>query len=194
MGLEANAYNLATSNALVCSSPTPLVSRQLWLGWERDEWTRAFVYSEFRMKPSLRFAVLERDGFRCVYCGASASNGLHVDHLDPSSKGGEDDFYNFVTACQDCNLGKSNHELGGHARIAIDDAVHTSNVQRSLELLRHMADVVSAVAPDDLRSFASDLPSPFWPRNGEWLGFVQYELDQYVKRSTANVISFESSK
>lgn len=54
-----------------------------------------------------RFEVLERDGFRCRYCGAEASEArLHVDHRHPRSRGGSDKFWNLVTACADCNLGK----------------------------------------------------------------------------------------
>lgn len=55
-----------------------------------------------------RYAVLERDSFRCRYCGAAAESGavLHVDHRMPVSRGGSDDFANLVTACADCNLGK----------------------------------------------------------------------------------------
>lgn len=55
----------------------------------------------------LRYAVLERDGYRCRYCGADASEAkLHVDHRTPVSAGGPDEFRNLLTACQDCNLGK----------------------------------------------------------------------------------------
>ena len=41
----------------------------------------------------LRFKVLKRDNFKCVYCGKSPANNsnveLHVDHIVPWSKGGE---------------------------------------------------------------------------------------------------------
>jgi hypothetical protein len=57
----------------------------------------------------LRFKVFLRDGFRCRYCGLCVDDGavLHVDHVYPKSKGGEDTLENLVTACVDCNLGKS---------------------------------------------------------------------------------------
>lgn len=55
----------------------------------------------------LRYAVLERDGYRCRYCGADAADAkLHVDHRMPVAKGGTNDYANLVTACVDCNLGK----------------------------------------------------------------------------------------
>lgn len=54
-----------------------------------------------------RFQVLERDGFRCRYCGTSGSAGeLHVDHVMPVSRGGSDDMNNLVASCHACNLGK----------------------------------------------------------------------------------------
>lgn len=57
---------------------------------------------------SLRFVVLERDGFRCQYCGGSSQDGytLHVDHRLPRSKGGKTDKENLITACSLCNRGK----------------------------------------------------------------------------------------
>ena len=57
-----------------------------------------------------RFEILERDKFRCTYCGRSAKeNGvvLHVDHIHPKSKGGSNDPENLPTACKDCNYGKA---------------------------------------------------------------------------------------
>ena len=57
---------------------------------------------------SLRFAVLNRDNFHCVYCGRGAEDGakLQVDHVYPRSKGGKDTMENLVTACWECNMGK----------------------------------------------------------------------------------------
>lgn len=55
-----------------------------------------------------RYMVFERDGYTCQYCGAKApSVELHVDHIVPVSKGGTSDMSNLVTACAECNLGKS---------------------------------------------------------------------------------------
>lgn len=61
-------------------------------------------------KPSLtrRFSILQRDGHRCVYCGRGSSTAeLVVDHVIPISAGGADDASNMVTACFECNAGKS---------------------------------------------------------------------------------------
>jgi hypothetical protein len=64
----------------------------------------------------LRFLVLQRDGFRCRYCGRGPEDGtvLHVDHVVPKAQGGRDDMDNLVTACRECNLGKSDVLLEAH--------------------------------------------------------------------------------
>lgn len=64
-----------------------------------------------RRKPvakRLRFEVLRRDNHTCRYCGASAPDvRLAVDHVIPVVLGGTDDPSNLVTACVECNGGKT---------------------------------------------------------------------------------------
>lgn len=59
---------------------------------------------------SMRYRVLSRDKFRCVACGASpAKDGsveLHVDHIHPWSRDGQNVEENLRTLCFKCNLGK----------------------------------------------------------------------------------------
>lgn len=56
----------------------------------------------------LRFEILRRDGYTCRYCGAKAPDvALEVDHVIPQALGGGDTPNNLVTACEDCNSGKS---------------------------------------------------------------------------------------
>lgn len=57
--------------------------------------------------PSVRMKVLVRDGFRCVYCGATGSDEkIEVDHVIPVAKGGNSHIDNLVTCCFPCNRGK----------------------------------------------------------------------------------------
>lgn len=64
------------------------------------------------MSLRIRFAVLERDGFRCRYCGATPQDvQLVVDHVVSIADGGSSDMDNLVTACQPCNAGKGRHSL-----------------------------------------------------------------------------------
>lgn len=56
----------------------------------------------------LRFEILRRDNHACRYCGATAPGvKLTVDHVIPVVLGGSDDPTNLVTACTECNGGKT---------------------------------------------------------------------------------------
>jgi hypothetical protein len=55
-----------------------------------------------------RFEVLRRDENTCQYCGQKAPDvPLQIDHVIPVALGGSDSPSNLVTACRDCNSGKS---------------------------------------------------------------------------------------
>jgi 5-methylcytosine-specific restriction endonuclease McrA len=70
--------------------------------------------AEKKRKPistGTRFDILNRDGFRCKYCGRTAEEDnvkLHVDHIVPVSAGGKNTESNLATSCQECNMGKGN--------------------------------------------------------------------------------------
>jgi hypothetical protein len=50
---------------------------------------------------------LERDNFRCQYCGKNGKDvSLEVDHIIPKAEGWTDDFDNLITCCRECNIGK----------------------------------------------------------------------------------------
>lgn len=55
-----------------------------------------------------RFEVFKRDGFVCQYCGSHPPAAiLEPDHIDPVVNGGGNEMDNLITACFDCNRGKS---------------------------------------------------------------------------------------
>lgn len=64
--------------------------------------------SEGSIRPhipeSLRNAVYERDGHKCVTCGTTSS--LSLDHIIPFSLGGPDTFDNLQAMCRSCNSRK----------------------------------------------------------------------------------------
>lgn len=65
-----------------------------------------------------RFEVFKRDSFKCQYCGQSAPDViLHVDHIHPVSKGGDNNIMNLITSCQGCNSGKSDRLLTDNTAI-----------------------------------------------------------------------------
>lgn len=56
----------------------------------------------------LRFEIFRRDNHTCRYCGAAAPDvPITVDHVIPVALGGTDEATNLVTACGDCNSGKT---------------------------------------------------------------------------------------
>lgn len=60
------------------------------------------------MTPSLRLAVLQRDGHTCQSCGARAPEAkLHVDHKTAIANGGKTVMDNLQTLCEPCNLAKA---------------------------------------------------------------------------------------
>jgi 5-methylcytosine-specific restriction endonuclease McrA len=73
----------------------------------------AKYYKRLQVKRNVsarvRHQILERDGFKCLDCGASPADGalLEIDHTIPISKGGSNDPSNLRTLCSDCNRGKS---------------------------------------------------------------------------------------
>jgi len=56
------------------------------------------------ISKTLRYKILERDGFKCRACGAT--NCLEIDHIVPRSKGGATMERNLQVLCADCNRGK----------------------------------------------------------------------------------------
>lgn len=64
------------------------------------------------LSKKIRFEIFKRDSFTCQYCGGKAPEiVLQCDHIEPVSKGGTDDILNLITACSDCNSGKSDRRL-----------------------------------------------------------------------------------
>lgn len=113
----------------------------------------------------VRFEVLRRDGNRCRYCGASAADGavLTIDHVTPVALGGSDDPSNLVTACRDCNAGKTS--------AAPDEAI-VADV--AADALRWAAAMKRAAAEfDDYRGQVDRVASAVrdeWMRELDWRG------------------------
>lgn len=64
------------------------------------------------ISKKLRFEIFKRDAFSCQYCGATPPDViLHVDHIHPVSKGGDNSMDNLITSCSGCNHGKMDIEL-----------------------------------------------------------------------------------
>lgn len=56
--------------------------------------------------------IYKRDNYTCQYCNSQpGTERLTVDHVIPRSRGGHSDWYNCVSACEECNKKKGNRLL-----------------------------------------------------------------------------------
>lgn len=60
-----------------------------------------------RLPDALRYQILKRDDYRCVWCGMDKSGTiLEIDHIIPLCNGGLTEINNLRTLCHSCNVGK----------------------------------------------------------------------------------------
>ncbi len=77
----------------------------------------------------LRNQILERNGYTCQQCGASAHDmddlnpgrkvRLHIDHIVPLSQGGTNDPDNLRVLCSNCNQGRGNVQMPSETAVNI---------------------------------------------------------------------------
>lgn len=105
------------------------------------------------LRQSVRFEVFKRDSFCCQYCGKAAPDVvLNCDHIKPVAKGGTNDILNLITACFDCNSGKSDKELSDQSALAkqkrqLDEL---NEKREQLELLQKYRESVSSIDDDKI--------------------------------------------
>lgn len=106
--------------------------------------------------PSLsvrtRFEVFKRDRFVCTYCGGHPPDVLlEVDHVVPRAAGGSDEIDNLVTACWNCNRGKSDRLLDEGDRPTVSPKTVAAMEERLtqakayVELLGQLSNVTEAM-------------------------------------------------
>lgn len=69
------------------------------------------------ISTALRVQILERDNYTCQMCGRTVWDEgvkLHIDHIKPFSKGGDNSPNNLQVLCSDCNHGKYNKDYLKH--------------------------------------------------------------------------------
>lgn len=110
-----------------------------------------------------RFDVFKRDEFTCQYCGRRPPEvTLEVDHIHPRAMGGDDDQMNLVTACADCNRGKSAKVLGSYVPRPDTDMAWLEMQQELAELKRYNE---AKATRDKLLDVAYDLLMAHWQRS-----------------------------
>jgi len=83
-----------------------------------------------------RREVTRRDNYTCQRCGSTSR--LHIDHIFPRSRGGDDSMDNLQVLCESCNLTKSDGRLAKSPRElkpSIIEDIHTPE-KRELKRIR----------------------------------------------------------
>lgn len=117
------------------------------------------------LSKRLRFEIFKRDGFKCLYCGATpVQTTLRVDHVKPVAEGGADDPANLVTSCFDCNAGKGPVPLEKRkhaAGVATEaDREHAEQIREWLKIQREVEDARSDVVEALLAAWSEEIGEP----------------------------------
>lgn len=133
------------------------------------------------LSKRLRYEVMRRDGHTCRYCGAKAPDvELTVDHVVPVALGGKNEPTNLVTACRECNAGKSSTVADSAIVEGVnDDAIRWGKaMQRAAEVRAtarsHQEDVLDRV--DHEWNQWKDHHGDEIPRPINWKESVRYWL------------------
>lgn len=103
-----------------------------------------------------RFEVFKRDSFTCQYCGRTPPAViLHADHVRPKSDGGSDGSDNLVTACEGCNLGKSNIPLNQVIQSVKEMAKRAKNKREQVEAYEKLLTEERAYIDADIKRIGS---------------------------------------
>ncbi|MBI1327449.1 MAG: hypothetical protein GC136_07375 [Alphaproteobacteria bacterium] len=82
---------------------------------KRDIKEKSLPIDMRNVSAGLKVKVLEKDNFKCVFCGKSPTTDigtrLHIDHIVPFSKGGKTILENLQVLCVECNLGKGAQDI-----------------------------------------------------------------------------------
>jgi len=83
----------------------------------------------YHVPPEQRKRIMERDGYKCVHCGAD--EGLSIDHIIPRTKGGSNKDDNLQVLCATCNSSKGNQVTESNVnKVASREKVLPSNVNK----------------------------------------------------------------
>lgn len=166
------------------------------------------------ISKKVRFEVFKRDNFTCQYCGKKAPDViLHIDHINPVSKGGDNSIINLVTSCECCNSGKSDVVLSDDSAIQRQrQQLEQLNQRREqLEMMLKWRDGLGELKADEVRAAEAawnKVGSPFVLNDtgrevvGKLvkkfglrtvLDSVEVAGERYIKRDTDGKVTEESA-
>ena len=146
------------------------------------------------VSKKIRFEVFKRDGFRCAYCGKSPPEvSLECDHIEPVSKGGKDDLNNLITACFDCNRGKTNIRLDKiPAKLQENSEILKEQEAQLAEYRKFLKKIERRIAKDIKQ--ISDVYTEFFPEYELSTTFKQVSIKRFLKSISCQEIVDAMSK
>lgn len=131
------------------------------------------------ISKKIRFEVFKRDLFTCQYCGGTAPKILlELDHISPKAKAGGDEIINLVTACTDCNRGKSDRVLSDDTAITRKHK-QLAELQKRKEQLDMMFEWQKSL--DDLEGDAVNKIADYWSELMPGNHLTEYGLRDVAK-------------
>ncbi len=100
--------------------------------------------------PGIRAAVLDRDDYKCSYCGSTSN--LTIDHVVPVSNGGTSSIENLRTLCGQCNLSKGS----GVRPVTIHSEKYRA--RNSSHILSHIIGDVFTMTKEELAKALEEYP------------------------------------
>lgn len=129
------------------------------------------------LSKRVRFNVFKRDGFACQYCGERPPQVLlQVDHIIPVAGGGTNEIANLITACTNCNLGKSDiplDELPVHVQANLADRKEAASQLAELNKWLSKERSIREANVDHLARYWCDLARDGNPTH-HFIAFPQY--------------------
>lgn len=114
--------------------------------------------SRINLSKRTRFEVFKRDLFTCQYCGRNPPDViLECDHIVPVVEGGGNEEPNLVTACFDCNRGKSDVPLSTAPKTLQDKAADIAEREAQLTGYREIVQGHLDRVEDDMWQVANAL-------------------------------------
>lgn len=143
-----------------------------------------------QISKKIRFEVFKRDSFKCQYCGNSAPDViLHVDHIEPISKGGDNSILNLITSCDSCNLGKSNNRLSDDSAVIKqkEQLDELNNRREQLQMMINWRKELRFIDEQYIKDFCETYSElvPGWDLNEQGIKIVKSLIKKY---SYINVI------
>ena len=83
-----------------------------------------------------RWAIYQRDDYKCVYCGASIDESdqpFTLDHLTPQELGGTNASKNLVTCCKTCNCSKGSKSIRSFFSWLRERNIDTQEIKKTIQ-------------------------------------------------------------